>query len=462
MLRSCLAMLLVYAALVAGYYWWLSQMFDPPGVWIGAAIVGLLAAFCLGSIINAGVAYREWSLLAAARHDLPWSDGRWTAVAGEIHPVSEPLVAPFSGEPCVMCEYDVGSQHRISQRSQSGEGNPGSDFAGFLMNPSVVRTRMGDVRLLGFPNLTGFADRVCTGFVAAKYAREFLTATPFEDYSGLKMVSVVSAITDAWTDDDGLVRKNIRLAKIDPQSLFPAWLDRDVPSPAADEQLVEASKAESDEMDDEDLDEDDFDDEDELDASDSSYPSTSSNIPLLKEKRVRVGDTVCAIGIYNSAKGGLVPGGLGADRFIKLIRGRLADVERQARNSTFARFFGGLIALALINAATYGVMMANRYHPAAQEPRQREAFNVVGKGDVARLEKLIARGVDVNAISGDGLTPLAIAAQTGRLEIVKLLLAANADPNLRRPSDNRSALDLARANGHDQIVALLKEAGAQE
>src|SRR5262245_27312533 len=112
MLRSCLLLLLVYVAIAVGYYWWLAQQFDPPGVWIGAAVVGLIVAGGIGTLVNAVTAYREWSLLAAARHDLPWSDGRWTAVAGEIHPAADSLTAPFSGADCVMCEYDVTSSSR--------------------------------------------------------------------------------------------------------------------------------------------------------------------------------------------------------------------------------------------------------------------------------------------------------------------------------------------------------------
>src|SRR4051812_37805185 len=127
MLRSCLVLLACYAALFCGYVWWLGKMFDPPGLYIGAAVVALIVGGCLGVIYNAWVAYREWSLVAAARHGMPWTDGRWTAVVGEIHPVTEPVKAPFSGEDCVLCEYDVASQQRISSASREEGAKPGSD-----------------------------------------------------------------------------------------------------------------------------------------------------------------------------------------------------------------------------------------------------------------------------------------------------------------------------------------------
>jgi hypothetical protein len=456
MLRTCLLMLLFYAALVAGYHWWLAQQFDPPGVWIGAAVVALIVAGCIGSLINSVMSYREWSLLSAARHDLPWSDGRWTAVAGEIHPVQESLTAPFSGAECVMCEYDVASQHRIAASSRNENSTPGSDFTGFLMNPCVVRTRMGDVRLLGFPNLVGFGERVCDGYTCARNAREFLTTNEFEDYSGIKMVSILSALKDAWNDDDGLVRKNLRLAKITPQSLFPADLERDIAALPLGSVPSEAEALDEDELDEPATDDEVDDDADEV--ADYEGPTSTSAIPLLKEKRVKAGDTVCAIGIYSSEKRGLVPGGLGADHFIKLIRGRIADVERQARNSTFGRLFGGLIGLLVVNAAAYGVMMANRYHPSTRGPRENQAFQMVQKGDVAKLAKLIQRGVDINVRDSNGRTLLWHAEKP---DVARWLIEHGADVNVAS-GDGLTPLQKAIRENDEEIIKLLRQAKAKE
>src|SRR5262245_17763377 len=254
MLRSCLFLLAAYAALFAAYFWWLGTMFDPPGVYIGAAVVALIVGGCLGTLYNARVAYREWSLVAAARHGMPWSDGAWTAIAGEIHPVAEPLIAPFSGEECVICEYDVASRQRVAAASQADNSNPGSDFAGFLMNPCVIRGQTGELRLLGFPNLVGFGERVCRGNEVARNAREFLTSNEFEDFSGLKLVTVFSAIKAAWSDDDGLVRKNLRLGKTTPDALFPTPTDVEShpPAPQPEARAAESTADEAEETDDDD------------------------------------------------------------------------------------------------------------------------------------------------------------------------------------------------------------------
>lgn len=485
MLRSCLIPLSLYAALSTAYWWWLRQQFDPPGVWIGAAVVGLIVTLCIGALLNSRMAFREWSLVSSARHDLPWSDGRWTALAGEIHPVGEPLVAPFSGKECVLCEYEV-AEKRASSSSDS-DSKPGLDFAGFLMNPCVVRTRMGDVRLLGFPNLEGVSEDDFFTSDAVRRARDFLLAAEFEDYSGLKLVGIIRAIKEAWTDDDGFVRKNIRLSRKPPQALFPLDLEADLAKlPRELESADPASTADGDE---EDYDEADNEFEDEDLDDETSFTST---LPMLKEKRVDVGVPVCAIGVYSGEKRGLIPGGSGVDRFIRLIRGKIDQVESRKRNSAFANLVGGLVVLIIVNAAAYGVMMANRYHPSEVRRRNDAAFQAATKDDVPLLAKLIARGVeingrnsegrtlllvardpavarwlidhgaDVNVFSNEGFTPLMDAARFGRVDMVQVLIDRKADLNLRSKPSNQTALELAAQAGHEEVAGMLRTAGAKE
>ena len=52
-----------------------------------------------------------------------------------------------------------------------------------------------------------------------------------------------------------------------------------------------------------------------------------------------------------------------------------------------------------------------------------------------------------------------IASRNGHLGTVKLLLKANANPNIRTP-DGASALKWAADGKHDQIVEMLTKAGA--
>jgi uncharacterized protein len=75
-----------------------------------------------------------------------------------------------------------------------------------------------------------------------------------------------------------------------------------------------------------------------------------------------------------------------------------------------------------------------------------------GHDDVAAV--LIDAGADVNATQPHGWTPLLGAAKTGSLASIERLLAAGADPAARN-DDGASAIELARAGGHEAIVARL-------
>src|SRR5690242_20296693 len=118
MLRGCLLSLLLWGALSYAYFYWLDQTFEPPGSVIGGLIAGFAVLCCIGALTNARTAWRTASQVASGRGDLHLVDGRQVTVSGTIHPLSEPLIAPFSASPCVICEYDLASQKRL---------NPGSD-----------------------------------------------------------------------------------------------------------------------------------------------------------------------------------------------------------------------------------------------------------------------------------------------------------------------------------------------
>lgn len=73
---------------------------------------------------------------------------------------------------------------------------------------------------------------------------------------------------------------------------------------------------------------------------------------------------------------------------------------------------------------------------------------------------LISHGVDVNSLSSEKQTALFIAAFLGNAEMVQLLLESEADPNINRGTDNRTALMAASGGGHTDIVIQLLKKGA--
>lgn len=92
--------------------------------------------------------------------------------------------------------------------------------------------------------------------------------------------------------------------------------------------------------------------------------------------------------------------------------------------------------------------------------RGRESLlHAVTRGDYAAVQRLIAKGVDVNRADKDGVTPLMWAATYGHTDIAKALIAKGADVNARTPQGD-TALIFAVTSRYLPMVKLLIDHGA--
>jgi len=86
------------------------------------------------------------------------------------------------------------------------------------------------------------------------------------------------------------------------------------------------------------------------------------------------------------------------------------------------------------------------------------------EGNVAAVEILIEFGADLHAVSKGGFTPLLFAVREGQTGVVKALLKAGAsvEETLQKPARpaGESAMNLAVANAHYELAAMLLDAGA--
>ena len=82
-------------------------------------------------------------------------------------------------------------------------------------------------------------------------------------------------------------------------------------------------------------------------------------------------------------------------------------------------------------------------------------------GDTELSKFLIERGADANASTTREATALHVAALHGHVQMVMLLVenGANLQATAKGPQGTVSALDLARAGGHERIVAFLRDRG---
>jgi ankyrin repeat protein len=90
-------------------------------------------------------------------------------------------------------------------------------------------------------------------------------------------------------------------------------------------------------------------------------------------------------------------------------------------------------------------------------------FNLISAADMGQLEivkLLVERGVDVDATTVDGVTPLMYAAQNGHTEIMEYLISRGADVNATPHNDVTPLIGAVRT-GHYEGVKMLLEAGAR-
>ncbi|MEW4454484.1 ankyrin repeat domain-containing protein [Bremerella sp. JC817] len=93
--------------------------------------------------------------------------------------------------------------------------------------------------------------------------------------------------------------------------------------------------------------------------------------------------------------------------------------------------------------------------------QKREILRLARSGHTRRLQQLLQNHVDINFLHHKtGMTPLMTAVHAGRVAAVELLLNFDADPNLRA-TDNASALHWACLRGDGNMVKMLIDAGAE-
>lgn len=235
--------------------------------------------------------------LKRAEQGLPLEDGREEAVWGPLEPLGATLEAPFSGRPCVAYEYNAKNPSSIDSKGHERPG--GSTLAGFALAPSVIRSNRGDVHLLGFSLLEEFPEKAMEHPEDAERAIRYAGSTEFTEMGITKIGAMFSMMDDAMADDDGTVRKDMRMGK----------------ATAAD--LAACT---------------------------------------LTEKLIGPGETITAIGLWDAARGGLVPKHRGKSVIVRLMPGGGAAMVAHAEKKPWATLAFALVWAGFAHAIIYFVL----------------------------------------------------------------------------------------------------------
>jgi ankyrin repeat protein len=125
------------------------------------------------------------------------------------------------------------------------------------------------------------------------------------------------------------------------------------------------------------------------------------------------------------------------------------------------------MSLICLPAAAFAAQAGPPAAPAPPSPAANAYLDAVRKGDVAAVEKALDGGVDVDTPFRYGRTALSFAADRGSVEVVRLLLARGAKPDVADTFYNQTPLAWAsspaqtRTPGHAEVVKLLLEKGAK-
>jgi hypothetical protein len=327
--RSCLRMLLVYAALgtaigVAVYHRF-PQL--APAIWAGV-IAGFFAWLTFAYLWAIPTHLRDWWRM---RSGAPPRDGKRVAVIGTIHAAHSSLHAPFSKTSCVAYQYKV-----VSFKGQ----NPNTDFEGFAMTPSYVRTENGQVKILAYPELD-VPEEPVRGPESKENAREFIDSTSFMAVRKEGLKAMTAELKQLLADDDGSMRYDHRM------------------DPVAE----------------------------------------SLDHCRLTERVIRAGDTVCILGRYSEEKRAIVPDSGAVVHAATIRTGTPGSFRRGMLRKAIGSAFGVVVCAGLVTAAAL-IFLVNVPMDASEQMNPQRRF----LWEEVKLERWLDKHVRTPLVQAGTLT----------------------------------------------------------
>src|SRR5262249_32918996 len=116
---------------------------------------------------------------------------------------------------CVAYDYDVFQEKPRAGDDELHDTYRDIAYTGMALCPCAVETRIGRVRLFGFPTLEYFEENFSDKPSARASFVEYAKNTTFERAVGAKKLGIVSKLADFLGDVDGSARQDFQLKEVD-------------------------------------------------------------------------------------------------------------------------------------------------------------------------------------------------------------------------------------------------------
>jgi hypothetical protein len=257
--RALLGVVGLYAAAAAACHaflrWYRPQQLDD--VTLAAGLLGLPLAASIGFLWGSRGYFQEARLILRSVAQPSLEDGKRVVVVGRIEALGPTLRAPFTGTRCVAYQYEI--DHVGTLPRQRNRMIRVRDYWGMAVCPWHVRTAAGPVRMLAYARIEAPPD-IPTEDEAYRAAEAHLASTSFRHPAspGERMGSLAEPLsTESDTFGDDI---------------------------CADDAHLHLERGRGAEL---------------------------RKLRIL-ERRLHVGEAVCAAGVYSAARQALVPSGAGS------------------------------------------------------------------------------------------------------------------------------------------------------
>jgi hypothetical protein len=365
---------------------------------IGIAILGGVSVLALFGAISGFVQrLSDKVVITRAVKGAPFSDGKRAAAIGRIEASGlATITAPFSGRDCLAYEYEVYEMITMKTGRSGSTTTKQLYCSGFGLIPSQIRTKQGEIRILGFPLIDEFPKDFTESTDQRARAETYMMKTTFHNMKQ-NFKSIFSQFDDLFLDADGAVRKDL------------------------------------------------------------GEPVKIENKHHLTEIVVPRGSDVCAIGVYSKRNNALIA--RTAALPIRLVPGNAQEAEKRLLKTGFGQIGIALIFFVAINgifAFLYHSFQKDRYN--IPESEQATVLRKSAESrNFEKLKDLLQNGINPNATDSQSRTLLQT---TDDDEVARLLLQFGANPNVEDPATMESPLFESARTGDLERMKILMEGGA--